>query len=441
MSQPDKPIEVFISYSKHDLPLLEQLVSHLSNLQNEKQISVWYDRQMTAGEEWSDEINERLNSAGIVFLLVSHHFLSSDYCFDIELPRIIQRQDAGETTVIPILLRACEWEKAAFSQYQLLPSTRVPVTSWPNADEAFRDVVIGVRKAVEKLNAKPEPRKTEQAATPALSRSILRPLLPYLCDRSEQETELGVGLRAHQKEKNTRPIVCLIHGDEYEAHGQFLDRLRYRSLPKFLDLELKQVSVKDYPIQRPPRRNSNAMFWASLGEALLQDSSASQEEVWREIANHQSPMMFSLQLLTEDFEEYGESLIKSLIEFWAGWEDLPPGRSVINCICLKYQRLGKVGLFDFKKKKLQQLNQQLRALVERMEFSAYPNLTGIVLPELQAIARSDVESWLRKGEVREFCRLPDKEIRAMFEHEELRNDDGRIPMELLAERLKQFVES
>ena len=149
---------MFISYSKHDLPLLEQLVSHLSNLIREQQINIWYDRQMIAGEEWSDEINERLNSAGMVFLLISRDFLSSKYCFDVELPHIIKRQEKGETVVVPILLSACEWEKAAFSQYQLLPSTRIPVASWPNVDEAFRDVVIGVRKAVEKLRGESEER-------------------------------------------------------------------------------------------------------------------------------------------------------------------------------------------------------------------------------------------------------------------------------------------
>ena len=419
---------------------MEELISHLSNLLREKQINIWYDRQMTAGEEWCDEINERLNSAGMVFLLVSRNFLSSKYCFEVELPRIIERQDQGKTVVVPILLSACEWEIAAFSRYQLLPANRVPVASWPDADEAFRDIAIGIRKAVEKLNAKPAATSLEPSSARSLNRSVLRPLLPYLCDRSDQEQELGASLRTHLRERNTRPIVCLIHGDEYESHGEFLERLRYKSLPKFLDLELKQISVREYPIQRLPRRNSNAAFWASIGEALLQDSSASQEEIWREITNHQSPMMFSLQLLTEDFEEYDDSLIRSLLDFWSGWEDLPPGRAVVNCICLKYRRLGKVGLFDFKKKKLQQLNAQMHALTERMDFSAYPNVTGIILPELQAIARSDVESWSRSDLVREFCRLPEKEIRALFEREELCNDAGRIPMELLAEKLRQYVE-
>ncbi|MEK7830906.1 MAG: TIR domain-containing protein, partial [Acidobacteriota bacterium] len=233
MAQPDKPIEVFISYSQKDSVLLEQLKSQLSNLEREQQIKVWYDREMVAGDEWNDEINRRLNSAGIIFLLVSLNFLASKFCFDIELPRIISREDAGETIVIPILLTACEWETTPFSRFQLLPGNRVPVTSWPNTDEAFRDVVKGIRKAVEKLRAKSET-ISDQPAAKTISRSKLRPLLPYLCDRSDQETELGIGLRQHQLAKNTRPIVCLVHGDEREAHDEFLKRINHSLLPTLL---------------------------------------------------------------------------------------------------------------------------------------------------------------------------------------------------------------
>lgn len=424
MNQPDKPTEVFISYSKFDLPMLEQLVSHLSNLVREQQISIWYDRKMLAGEEWGDEINERLNSAGMVFLLVSRDFLASDYCFNIELPRIIERQDRGETVVVPILISACEWEKAAFSQYQLLPATRVPITSWPNVDEAFRDVVIGVRKAVEKLRSESEERARSILSKPSISRHRL----PYLCDRSDQEIHLGESLIDYQTKNSGRPIVSLIHGDEMECHGDFLWRLRYKALPKFLDLELKQMSVKEYELPLP-RRISDQAFRASLGEALLGDSSAKREEIWEFISHHQEPMMISLHLMTSDIEECGETLINSFLEFCGNWPDLPSGHYIIYCLCLKYQRTAKSGIFDFvKRNKRQQLNQRLRSQIESMDFTRYPKICGVALPELKAITRRDVEWWSRN-----ICHIPEKDIRAWFEKE------SSISMEDLVDRLKQFV--
>lgn len=440
MAQPDQPIEVFISYSKFDVESLRQLVAHLANLEREKLIDLWHDRELTAGEEWNEEINERLNSCGIILLLVSHHFLSSKFCVNVELPRVLERQDADGAIVIPILLSACEWEKAAFSKFQLLPSTRMPIASWEVRDEAFLDVVQGIRKAVEKLRARPEAPVSDPTAVKALGKSRLRPLLPYLCDRSEQEGELASHLRRHQQQKNTRPLLCVIHGDEYECHGWFLERLLHKSLPKFLDLELRQMSVREHPLSQLPRTNNLQAFWVMLGNALLGDSSATEEEIWQFISRHEEPMLLSLHPLTEDFEESGETLLQSLAEFCNNWPDLPPGRCVIICVCLKYQRFDKIGLFDFRKKRLRQLNERLRAQISQMTFSAYPNISGFVLPELQAIKRSDVESWSRSDQVREFCRLHEREIRAWFEHEELCNDQGRIPMELLADKLKSFIE-
>jgi hypothetical protein len=441
VSQPSKPIELFISYSHEDEELRQQFVKHLSILRRQELIADWRDRQILAGEEWAGEIDEHLNSSGIILLLISSSFLASNYCYDIEMKRAIERHEAGEAIVIPIILRACDWRDAPFSKLQALPKEGRHVKSWPDVDEAFLDVVRGIRRAVEQLRAKSDFSVASNREGELITRSILRPLLPYLCDRSEQESALGLGMRRHLERKSNHPILCLIHGDEMECHGEFLERLRYRSLPRLLDLDRRQISVKEYPLQRPPRRISgHQAFWSHYGYALSEDSSATREEILKFIARHEEPMMISWQLLTEDFEESGDALLESFIAFCADWPDLPSGRIVVNCVCLKYQRFDNTGFFDFRKKRLRQLNDRLRKGISQMNFEAHPNVSGIVLPELRAITRGDVESWSRSELVREFCRLQEKQIRELFENEGLCDKEGGIPMEALAEKLKQFVE-
>ena len=39
-------------------------------------ISAWHDRDIEAGTQWKDEIDEHLNTAGIILLLVSNNFLA-----------------------------------------------------------------------------------------------------------------------------------------------------------------------------------------------------------------------------------------------------------------------------------------------------------------------------------------------------------------------------
>jgi hypothetical protein len=53
--------------------------------------------------------------------------------------------------VIPIILRACDWQDAPFGKLQALPKDAKPVTNWSNRDEAFLCVEQGIRETVEEL--------------------------------------------------------------------------------------------------------------------------------------------------------------------------------------------------------------------------------------------------------------------------------------------------
>lgn len=147
-------IEVFYSYCHKDEPLRDQLENHLSALKRKGVISGWHDRSISGGTEWEGQIDEHLESAGIILLLVSSDFLASNYCFDIEMTRAIARHDAGEARVIPVILRACDWTDTPFSKLQAFPKDGKAVTSWPNVDEAFTDVAKGIRKVAGELAGK-----------------------------------------------------------------------------------------------------------------------------------------------------------------------------------------------------------------------------------------------------------------------------------------------
>ena len=66
-----KSIEVFFCYAREDEALLNKLKTHLRPLQRQGLIDVWYDREISAGTEWEQEIKQHLNTAQIILLLVS----------------------------------------------------------------------------------------------------------------------------------------------------------------------------------------------------------------------------------------------------------------------------------------------------------------------------------------------------------------------------------
>ena len=147
-------LDIFISYSRRDEALKDELVNfHLKRLQQEGKIRTWQDRDIEAGAEWATEIKANLEKADIVLLLTTSSFLVSEYCYETEMKRAIQRHYEGTAKVIPIILKPCTWEDSPFSQLQVLPQDGKPITRWEDRDEAFVNVEKGIRRVVDALNA------------------------------------------------------------------------------------------------------------------------------------------------------------------------------------------------------------------------------------------------------------------------------------------------
>ena len=151
----DAPIHLFYSFSHKNEELRNQLETHLALLRRQGFIHQWHDRRIGAGQEWAEAIDVNLESAQIILLLVSADFIASDYCYDKEMARAIERHEAGEVRVIPVILRAVDWKDAPFAKLQAHPKDGEPVTAWADRDAAWLDVAQGIRKAVEALRTNP----------------------------------------------------------------------------------------------------------------------------------------------------------------------------------------------------------------------------------------------------------------------------------------------
>ena len=171
------PVTIFCCYAHEDEPLLKKLKTHLFPLQRAGLVDVWYDRDISAGTDWEQQIKERLNTAHIILLLVSPDFMASDYCYSIEMQRAIERHEQGEAHVIPIILRPVYWQDV-LGKLQALPTDAIPVMSsgWQYQDEAFFNVTEGIRKVAVKVMSSLtlssqtlliEPSKPEPTETPA----------------------------------------------------------------------------------------------------------------------------------------------------------------------------------------------------------------------------------------------------------------------------------
>jgi TIR domain len=145
------PFEVFISYSHRDREFRNELEKHLANLQRQQVISSWYDGDIPPGTEWKPQIMAHLASAQIILLLISADFMASEFCYSIEMTGAIERHQANESRVLPIILRPCDWKGAPFAELEVLPAKGKPVARWPSRDEAYANVIQGIRRAIDDL--------------------------------------------------------------------------------------------------------------------------------------------------------------------------------------------------------------------------------------------------------------------------------------------------
>ena len=150
---PKQPITLFYSYatSHRDEVLREELEKHLAGLQHRGLIKSWSRREIIAGKSQREEIDKHLEAASVILLLISPDFLASDYAYSAEMLRAMERHQAGDARVIPILLRPVDIEDEPFTHLALLPTNGKPISVWRNRDSAFAEIAKEIGRSIKEL--------------------------------------------------------------------------------------------------------------------------------------------------------------------------------------------------------------------------------------------------------------------------------------------------
>ncbi|MBA3805221.1 MAG: TIR domain-containing protein [Acidobacteria bacterium] len=143
---------IFVSYSHKDERLLNELKTHLSPLRRQKLIESWDDRDIEAGDDWREKINENLERADIIILLISSDFINSDYCIEKEMKLALARHEKKEARVVPVIVRDTKWELISeLSKLQAIPKNGKAVRNWANKDTAWKDVSDRIEKMIKAM--------------------------------------------------------------------------------------------------------------------------------------------------------------------------------------------------------------------------------------------------------------------------------------------------
>ena len=139
-------INIFIAYSRTDTAYLQKIKKYLKVFERRKEITIWYDGEIVAGEFWNKSITKKLESADMILLLVSADSLASDYFHQKEMLKALERH-LVEVLVVPIILKDCLWEDD-LGDIQVLPKDGVPIVKWKYESEAYTNIARGVKASI-----------------------------------------------------------------------------------------------------------------------------------------------------------------------------------------------------------------------------------------------------------------------------------------------------
>lgn len=228
---------VFFSYSHADEGLRDQLEKQLALLKRQGVIETWHDRRIGAGQELNREIDAHVEHDDIILLLVSADFLASDYCYDREMVRAMERHERSEAIVIPVILRACDWHGAPFGKLMAVPSDGRPITLWSDRDQAMLEVAKAVRAAAERL---------PRGGTPDAPRRFDAPILVASRATMVRSSNLRLAKQFTERDKDAH------------KHGAF------QYMAKFFENSLAELNRRNEGIEGVFRRIDANRFTAVI---------------------------------------------------------------------------------------------------------------------------------------------------------------------------------
>lgn len=124
----EQPLSVFISYAHEDVEWKDRLLEFLKPLTIWNDVEVWADDRIDAGAEWYEEIRAAINDSAVALMLVSRHFLGSEFIAKEEVPELLRLRRERGTWVIPVLLNPCPWKSIRWlKRLQIIPDPDTPL--------------------------------------------------------------------------------------------------------------------------------------------------------------------------------------------------------------------------------------------------------------------------------------------------------------------------
>jgi len=134
----ERPIgrrKLFISYAHADQVWKERFLTMLAPATGGN-LEIWSDDRIAVGSDWLEEIERQLNSASIALLLVSEHFLASEFVTRVEVNQLLARHRSDGMRLYWVPVRPALFEQSPFASIQSPWSLKAPLLSLDEGEQA-----------------------------------------------------------------------------------------------------------------------------------------------------------------------------------------------------------------------------------------------------------------------------------------------------------------
>jgi hypothetical protein len=394
--------DIFVSYRRGDGERARRIALDLG-----ERFDVFVDADREAldfGDSFPDRITQALDECSVCLAVIGPAWLSDENIARLADPNDWVRREIAQAIAskrvrtVPVLVG-----NAVLPDSARLPAMLQPLLA-RNAAKLTPD---NWETDFAQLAARAETWLVGGQVPVASARRSIPAVLPYLCDRVEQQDALvdliGAGSGGQQA------YVCILHGHKWEFHGSFLDRLRHRRVLENLFDARDGIAV--CALQWNREKAKAGQYADVLSRALKADAmqrpAATQAELLVHLRKLAQPLVAVMQVTWSDLERCGGALVDGLVGAWrslfadAAKTDSSSGMPAVLWINVTY-------------------DDDTQAL-------AVPDVAGL-LPRLAPVTQDNVSEWLAIDEVKRAVTGFEPKLFALADDESICIERGKMHM-------------
>ncbi len=407
-------VDFFISYNHNDSAIAQWLNDVL--VENGYSTLFQY-RDCPPGTNFIGFMHDALSRSHRTLGVLSPTALASDYV-RMEWENTVTADVSGKAGKL-LLVRVTDCVPVGiYSRIGFLDLVGVP-------DDARKESLI---KGIQGLAPQTVPRSVPLPQASSQER-LLPPLVPFLVDRRHQEEMIHATHDRARREGIPGPLVCLIHGDEYQCHDKFIERIAETLWPRLIGRpgESARPHLIEFPRDYTRGEDIQDCLRRRLKDRLRVRPEAGDRELL--LAFRTRPLLLYTNILASDWSHLRLRQLQHVLDFWEQLPYPPDFLKPLICICIKYlSKKGLIAAWMCERK-----NGRIRREISQLNYSHYQTIIGVTLPELSNIHRGEAEDWAM-SDAKPYCDasrlLP--AIRDLYSRNHL------ISMEHLAIELQKF---